>query len=43
MSEQERQEMRAELELITGWNHVYINSLDDEKLKKYHKERVQGK
>jgi hypothetical protein len=40
MTDAERQEMRAELELITGWHEEYFKKLTDEQLKKIHKEKV---
>ena len=40
MSDQERQEMIAELELITGWSDQYFKKLTDEQLKKLHREKV---
>jgi hypothetical protein len=41
MSDTERQELRAELEIKTGWNDLYIKKLSDEKLLK-EIERVRG-
>jgi hypothetical protein len=40
MTESQRLEMRAELELKTGWSQKFIDSRTDEELKKLHKERV---
>jgi hypothetical protein len=40
MSPEERQQLIAELEIITGWSPVYIKSLTDEQLKKLHREKV---
>jgi hypothetical protein len=40
MTDQQRQEMKAELEIITGWSPIYLKSLTDEQLIKLHKEKV---
>jgi hypothetical protein len=40
MTESQRLEMRAELELKTGWSQKFIDSRTDEELVKLHKERV---
>jgi hypothetical protein len=40
MTESQRLEMRAELELKTGWSQKFIDSRTDEELIKLHKERV---
>jgi hypothetical protein len=40
MTESQRLEMRAELELVTGWSQMFIDSRTDEELIKLHKERV---
>jgi Asp-tRNA(Asn)/Glu-tRNA(Gln) amidotransferase C subunit len=40
MSKEERQEMIAELELITGWAEQYFKKLTDDQLRKIHKEKV---
>jgi hypothetical protein len=34
MTDQERQELRAELEIKRGWSELYIKKLSDEKLLK---------
>jgi hypothetical protein len=40
MTDAERQEMIAELEIITLWSPIYFKKLTDEQLKKLHKEKV---